>query len=91
METNDRILLALGDLREDIGRLGADVKHVVRRADEMSANLAAHTDEDHEVEGRVRSLEKSRSHLGGIVAGVSAVTTLVVSAAAYALQHFPLK
>ena len=77
METNDRILIAIGDLREDIGGLRADVRHALREVDAQDK--------------RVGSLEKSRTHFGGIVAGVSLITTLVVSGAAYALQFFPLR
>lgn len=91
MNDTTALLAAIGGLREDIGGLRADVRHIMIRQDEMKEQLADHTAEDRSVERRVRSIEKSRSRLMGVAAGVSAATTVMVATAAYALQFFPLR
>lgn len=91
MSDMSTLLAAIGDLREDIGGLRADVKHHDRRFDEIKGLLASHITDDNAVTKRVTHLEHARSRFTGLVAGVSAVSTLITAGIAYAVQHLPFK
>lgn len=88
MEQN-ALLVALGNIREDIGALRADGRHRDRRLDEIKSLLAARAGEHEEVSKRVSSLETSRTRLQAMIAAVTAASTLLTAGVAYSLQYLP--
>lgn len=86
MDTSERILLALGDIREDIGALGADVRSIDRRLDALEQALKDHAADDNTVAARVSSLEHSRTRMMTIVSFVSAGMSGLVALGASLLK-----
>ena len=84
------ILSTLGDIREDIGGLRADGRTRDKQLDDIKALLKKHVGDDNKVAARVASLERSRTHLRGAIAGISLTATLVASGAAWAINRFLL-
>jgi hypothetical protein len=80
MDSTERILIALGDLKEDIGGLKADVRNINTRLDDIVGNQARHEEDDRKVASRVSTLEHARSRATGYVLALSAVGGLVTTA-----------
>lgn len=89
--SNERILIAIGDIKEDIGGLRADVRNNDRRLDEIKLLFATARTDAWKAEQRIVSLEHSRTKLKATVAAISVAVSTVVATAAFAFQHFPLK
>jgi hypothetical protein len=69
MDVSNQILLAVGDLREDIGGLKAEVRNLNSRLDEAA-----------KVAPRVSALEHARSRIKGMVLVLSTGAGIVGSA-----------
>lgn len=89
MDTSERILLALGDIREDIGTLGADVRSVDRRINALEQSVKDHVANVGKVDARVSSLEHSRTRVAAIVGLVSAGMSGIVALAASLMKGTP--
>lgn len=89
MDTSDRILLALGDIKEDIGALGADVRSLDRQIAELKQTLRDHVHDDEMVAARVSKLEHAQTRTKAMVATVSGIVSVAVTLGAAALKGYP--
>lgn len=80
MLDSDRILILLGDIKGDMGELKANARTAERDRHEMKKLLEDHVVVDLAVASRVSSLENSRTHVRGIVFGVSLIASALGTA-----------
>jgi hypothetical protein len=77
MDTNERTLMLLGEIREEIGGLRADVRNSDRRFDELHRLLADRKETDASLDKRITKLEHAHTRFmtfaGLVSAGVSAL------------------
>jgi chromosome segregation ATPase len=89
MDTSERILLALGDIKEDIGAMGADIRALQREVVELKAALSEHAKEDDKVASRVSSLEHDRSRAKGVAVAISAGVSALFAAGVAIAKVYP--
>lgn len=85
MDTSDRILLAIGDLKGELGELRAEGRGRDASLEDIKKLIADHVASDNAVAGRVSDLEHARSRVKGMVIVISlaggALTTIGVAVA----------
>ncbi|TAJ97155.1 MAG: hypothetical protein EPO10_14610 [Reyranella sp.] len=89
MDTSERILLALGDIREDVGAMGADIRSVDKRLDALEQVLKDHVAEGKAISKRVSSLEHSRTRMTAIAGLVSAAVSGLAAIGTATLKGYP--
>lgn len=80
MDSTERILLAIGDLKGELGEFRAEGKGRDERLREMKELLAKHVEDDNKVAKRVSVLEHARSRATGYVLALSAVGGIATTA-----------
>lgn len=80
MDNNDRTLILLGEIREEIGGLRADVRNSDRRFDELHRMMADHKAAHADLSKRITHLEHAKTRFvtfaGLVSAGVSGALAL---------------
>lgn len=79
MDTNDRILLALGDIKGELGEFRAEGRGRDAALADIKTLIAAHVEADNKVANRVTQLEHDKSRMKGIVIALSALGGIVAS------------
>lgn len=75
MDSTAQVLVLLGEIREEIGGLRADVRNSDRRFDQLDKALATHILEDVALTARVSQLEHSRTKIKTVATVVSAIVS----------------
>jgi hypothetical protein len=79
METNDRILLFLADIKGELGEFRAEGRSRDSQLRDIRQLLSDHVAADNKVAHRVSDLEHSRSRTRGMLIVVSAAGGLIAS------------
>lgn len=78
MDSTERLLLAIGDIKEDIGGLRADVGNLGRRLDELQ-----------KLSGRVSDLETAHTKIKTTAALLSTVVSAVFALGIALMKGYP--
>lgn len=81
----EKLLVAVGDIKEDIGGLRADVAHHTKRMDEVLVALSHISERNEKLAGRVTKLEHANTRIKTLatVLGAAASAVLTVALAVF--------
>jgi hypothetical protein len=74
------VLSLLIDIKGSVGELKADARNATASREHIMEMLKAHTEIDERVAERVTKLEHARSHVAGIIIGVSTIVSIATTA-----------
>jgi hypothetical protein len=79
MDSTDRILYALGEIKGELGELRAEGRGRDTQLADLKTLIAAHVEADNKVANRVSQLEHDKSRMKGIVIALSALGGIAAS------------